>query len=163
MTADADQRPPKRSRYLYPAFIASLALNLLFVSGIAAAYWHNTHDHKRVHGMMVFVDMLPADRQPVVRAEVQAVRDSLKDLKASVRKSWISSNDLLTAEPFDKEKFKASMAQLRDVAGQYKSALNDALANMAEKFTPAERKLLHDWRENRRPWLHKKSDDKRHD
>jgi uncharacterized membrane protein len=163
VTANVDQRLPKRSRYLYPAFIASLALNLLFIGGIAAAYWHNTHDYKRVHGMMVFVNMLPADRQPVVRAQVQAVRDSLKDLKASVRKSWTASNDLLTAEPFDKEKFKASMTQLRDVAGQYKTALNNALADMAEKFSPAERKLLHDWRENRRPWLHRKGHDKKHE
>jgi uncharacterized membrane protein len=70
---------------------------------------------------------------------------------------------LLTTEPFDKEKFKTSMAQLRDVASQYKTALNNALADMAEKFSPAERKLLHDWRENRRPWLHKKGDDKKHE
>jgi hypothetical protein len=34
---------------------------------------------------------------------------------------------------------------------------------MAEKFSPAERKLLHDWRENRRPWLHKKGYDKKHE
>ena len=31
MTVEVDQRPSGRSRYLYPAFIASLAINLLFI------------------------------------------------------------------------------------------------------------------------------------
>ena len=44
MTVEVDQRPPGRSRYLYPAFIASLALNLLFIGWISAAAWHHNEE-----------------------------------------------------------------------------------------------------------------------
>lgn len=164
MTVEVDQRPPGRSRYLYPAFIASLAFNLLFIGWISAAAWHHrneelkrserTEELKRSdHGMLDFVKELPPDRQSPVRDEIVAARASLKDLRASVRKSWIETNNLLTAEPFDKEKFKTAMTQLRDVENQYKKALNNALADTAEKLSPDERKLLKSWRETRRPRL----------
>ena len=155
MTVEVDQRPPGRSRYLYPAFIASLALNLLFIGWVSAAAWHHRSEElkRNEHGMLDFVKELPADRQSPVRDEIIAARASLKDLRASVRKSWIETNNLLTAEPFDKEKFKTAMTQLRDVENQYKTALNNALADTAEKLSPDERKLLKSWRETRRPRL----------
>jgi uncharacterized membrane protein len=158
VTVEVDQRPPGRSRYLYPAFIASLAINLLFIGGISAAVWHHHNEEVRrasraERGMLGFVKQLPADRQAPVREEILAARESLKDLRATVRKSWIEANNLLTAEPFDKEKFKTAMTQLRDVENQFKTALNNALADTAEKLSPDERKLLKSWRETRRPWL----------
>jgi uncharacterized membrane protein len=160
VTVDVDQRPPRRSRFLYPAFIASLALNLLFIGGIAAAAWHHHHSDRlkaREAGLLGFVKELSADRQQPVRDEITAARESLKDQRAAVRKEWIATNDLLTTEPFDKEKFKASMAQLRDVENQYKTGLNNALAETAAKLSPDERKLLKSWRETRRPWLLRRS------
>jgi uncharacterized membrane protein len=138
---------------LYPAFIASLALNLLFVGLFAAAIWHHRHEGMRSMepGLLGFVRQLPSDRQDVVRQEITAARDSMKDLRASVRKSWTDANTLLTAEPFDKAKFSAALAQLREVEDRYKTSLNGALADTAEKLSPDERKLLQTWREKRRP------------
>jgi uncharacterized membrane protein len=161
VTVEVDQRPSGRSRYLYPAFIASLAINLLFIGGISAAAWHQRNeDLKRSeHGMLAFVKELPADRQGTVRDEIVAARESLKGLRASVRKYWIDANNLLTAEPFDKEKFKTAMTQLRDVENQYKMALNNALADTAEKLSPEERKVLHAWRQTRRPRLLRQTTD----
>ena len=102
---------------------------------------------------MGFVKELPDDRQDVVRAEITAAREAMKDLRATVRKSWVDANTLLTAEPFDKAKFNAALAQLREVEDRYKTGLNGALADTAEKLSPDERKLLQSWREKRRPWL----------
>ena len=77
----------------------------------------------------------------------------MKDLRAAVRQSWVDANALLTAEPFDKEKFKAALMQLGDVEARYKTSLNNALAETASSSTPDERKLLQAWREKRRPRL----------
>ncbi len=154
MTVEVNRLAPARSRYLYPAFIASLALNLLFVGLFAAAVWHHRRERAlaiQQPGLLGFVKELPSDRQDVVRDEITAARESMKDLRASVRKSWVDANTLLTVEPFDKAKFSAALAQLREVEDRYKTSLNGALADTAERLSPDERKLLQSWREKRRP------------
>lgn len=153
MTVEVNRSGLVRLRYLYPGLIASLALNLLFVGVFTAAVWHHRHERAKPiePGLLGFVKELPNDRQGVVREEITAARESLKDLRASVRKSWVDANALLTVEPFDKAKFTAALAQLREVEDRYKTALNGALAATAEKLSPDERKLLQSWREKRRP------------
>jgi len=150
VTVEADQREPKRSRFLYPVLVASLAVNLLFIGGFLAAFWHHHHDG-REPGLLDFVKELPAARQDAVRQEIATARASMKDLRETLRKSWADANSLLTAEPFDKEKFKAALAQLADAETRYKAAIYNALADTAEKLDPDERKLLQSWRERRRP------------
>jgi uncharacterized membrane protein len=157
VTVEINRLAPVRPRYLYPGLIASLALNLLFVGVFAAAVWHHHQAGPKPKpiepGLLGFVKELPDDRQDVVRAEITAAREAMKDLRATVRKSWVDANALLTAEPFDKAKFNAALAQLREVEDRYKTGLNGALADTAEKLSPDERKLLQSWREKRRPWL----------
>jgi uncharacterized membrane protein len=155
VTVEINRLAPVRPRYLYPGLIASLALNLLFVGVFAAAVWHHRHSAPKPMepGLLGFVKELPDDRQDVVRAEITAARDAMKDLRTAVRKSWVDANELLTVEPFDKAKFNAALAQLREAEDHYKTALNGALADTAEKLRPDERELLQSWREKRRPWL----------
>jgi len=155
VTVDVGQRVSRRPRYLYPGFVASLALNLLFVGGLAAAAWHHHNAHARTPepGLLGFVRELSPDRQDVVREEITAAREAMKDQRNAVRKVWLDTNALLTAEPFDKAKFKAALASLATAEAGYKSSLNDALAETADTLKPDERKLLQVWREKRRPWL----------
>jgi uncharacterized membrane protein len=146
-----------------------LALNLLFLGGVAAAIWHHhtigagTSTKHHDYGLMRFSKELAPERRDAFRQQVSDSRASLKGEWNNVRAAWIEANNLLTAEPFDKDKFKAAMDKLRDVERQYKAGLNDNFANMAAGFTPEERKLLKAWRERRKPWFSKqldKSDDK---
>jgi uncharacterized membrane protein len=155
VTADVDRIGPERSRLLYPGFIASLALNLLFIGVFAAAVWHHRHERPRTGepGLLGFVKDLPADRQDSVRQEISAAREGMKDLRGSVRQTWLDANSLLASEPFDKEKFKAALAKLADVELRYKTTFNGALAETAASLSPDERKLLKAWREKRRPRL----------
>lgn len=149
-----DNRPSRaRQRAINSALFVSLAVNLLFVGGFATAAWTHRHDAPREPGLLGFVKELPVDRQEAARAEIAAARESMKDLRALVRTTWIDANTLLTAEPFDKEKFKTALVKLEDAEARYKLALYGALADTAEKLTPAERKLLQTWREKRRPKL----------
>jgi uncharacterized membrane protein len=164
VTAEVNRYASARPRHLYAGFIASLALNLLFIGLFAAAVWHHQRSARSIEpGLLGFVKELPADRQDAVRQEITAARDSMKDLRTEVRKSWVDTNGMLTLEPFDKAKFNAALAQLRDIENRYKTGINGALADTAEKLTPDERKLLQSWRERRRPWLLKSRSDQAKD
>jgi uncharacterized membrane protein len=163
VTVEANHLAPRRSRLLYSGFVLSLALNLLFVGGIAAAIWHqhNSAQSKRDDsGLLGFAKDLSPDRQDGFRQLVLAERASLKSERDKVRSAWIEANNLLTVEPFDKEKFKAAMAKLRVVEDQYKTGLNNAFAEMVATLTPEERKLLQSWREKRKPRLLGRNHDK---
>lgn len=152
MTVEGNQLEPRRSRLLYGGLIASLALNLLFVGLFATAAWEHRHKPPKNNepGLLGFVRELPADRQGPVRSEITAAHELLNDLRAMVRKSWLDTNALLTAEPYDKEKFKAALTGLAEMEAKYKRSIYYGMADTAEKLTPEERKLLQAWREKRR-------------
>lgn len=151
MTVDANTQTPRRSRLLYPAFIVSLALNLLFIGGIGAAVWHHSQMRGRHEGgFLAFARQLPTERQDAFRAQVLADRESLKSQRDEVRAAWLDTNAILIAEPFDKDKFLAALTKLREVDARYKTGLSAKFADIAASFSPEERKLLHTWREKRK-------------
>lgn len=154
---DTDIKPeaaPRRSRWLFPALVASLALNLLFVGGVVGAkVMHKRYGgpHGADFGLMGFVRELPDERRKLIRDEIKKAREAMKPMRATVRDAWGEANAVLTVEPFDKQKFKAAMAKLSDAEVQFKTAVSNSLADTAEKLTPEERKQLQAWREKRRP------------
>ena len=153
MTIETDSAPERRSRWLYAGLIASLALNLLFIGGVARAKWHHRHEGGR-HGdagLIGFVNQLPADRQSLVRGDVEAARETIRPLRKAVRDAWSDANMALTAEPFDKDKYKAAVDRLTEAESRFKAAVAASLADTAAKLTPEERSRLQGWREKRRP------------
>lgn len=149
MTLDADRPVSRRARFLYPGFIASLAFNLLFVGGIAAAAWHHHSSKPDGYGMMTFAQELQPEHREAFRESIRETRAKVKDLRNGVRQKWLDANALLTAEPFDKERFRAALTDLRDAENQFRTVLNNSLAEKAAKFSPEERKALQAWREKR--------------
>lgn len=75
MTAEVNHLSPARPRYLYPAFIASLALNLLFIGLFAAAAWHHHEESSKPFepGLMGFVRSFRKAVRPqsVTRSQVR--------------------------------------------------------------------------------------------
>lgn len=151
MTAEVNHAmAATRPRFLYPAFIASLALNLLFVGFLATAFWHHEHEEEpKSRGFLAFVDQLPAEHQDKIRNQILTARKAMKGLRDNVRSSWLDANALLTAEPFDKDKFLAALMQVREAEDRFKTAVYGTVANTAAELTPDERKLLQQWREAR--------------
>lgn len=146
-----------RPRWMKAVLIASLALNLLFVGGIARAMWHHRHGPGgrlgEDAGLMGFVRDLPGDRQKQVRDDITAARQTIRPLRKAVREAWTELNAALTAEPFDKDKYKAATDKLSEAESRLKSATAAALADTASKLTADERRLLQGWREKRRPHM----------
>ncbi|MET0407009.1 MAG: periplasmic heavy metal sensor [Hyphomicrobium sp.] len=164
MTAEVNQSvPDKRPRFVYFGLIASLAVNLLFVGLFVTAAWHLHQEEEKPKspGLLGFVHELSPDRRAPVEQEIAAARDSMKDLRSSVRQSWLDANALLTAEPFDKAKFTAGLMQLRDVEARYRTSIYNMVAETASVLTPEERKLFQKWRAERRAkFLNPNDDDK---
>jgi uncharacterized membrane protein len=154
MTTDIGGAPDSRSKWLYRGLVASLALNLLFAGGLGAAAWHHRHGPRGDDvGLMGFARELPGERQKVVREDIAAARLTIRPLRTAVREAWDDANSVLTLEPFDKDKYKASMDKLTEAEGRFKSAIASVLADTAAKLTPEERKSLQGWRERRRPHM----------
>ena len=155
MTTETPDVPPRSPRWLYAGLIASLAVNLLVAGGVGAAYWHHRHGpgggRGGDFGLMGFVRELPAERQAIVRNEVSAARQATQPLRSAVREIWLEANKELTAEPFDKDKFKAAMARVSEAEARYKGAISEALAETAAKLSAEERRALQTWREKRKP------------
>ena len=153
-TPESNVRPPGRWRW---ALIASLALNLLLVGLIAGGVWRARHHGfpglGGDFGLMGFVRELPYDHQPAIREHLQTERKNLRPLRGDVREAWSAANGLLTAEPFDKEKFKAAMAKSRELTAKFEEAVSGILAETAAKLTPDERKSLQAWRDRHKPKL----------
>jgi uncharacterized membrane protein len=161
VTVDANTPTPGRSRLLYPAFIVSLALNLLFIGGIGAAVWHHSQMQGRHEGgLLSFARELPKDRQDAFREQVSAAREALKSQREEVRAAWLETNALLTTEPFDRDKCLAALTKLREVDARYKTGLSAKFADIAASFSPEERKLLQTWRAKRKARFLKRHDDK---
>jgi uncharacterized membrane protein len=154
MTTDIGGVPETRTKWLYRGLVASLALNLLFAGGLGRAAWHHRHGPRGDDtGLMGFARQLPQDRQKIVQEDIAAARLVILPLRKAVREAWDDANLVLTAEPFDKDKYKASMDKLTDTEGRFKAAIASALADTAAKLTPEERKNLQGWREMRRPHM----------
>lgn len=150
-----------RSRWLKPLLIASLALNLLVIGGMASAMWRHHHGRgpfggpRGDHSLMGFVRELPSERQQAVRADIEAARETVKPMRQEIRDAWSAANTALTLEPFDKAKVKEAAAKLLAAEAKFKSAISDALIDTAEKLSPEERKKLQEWRERRRGGHHR--------
>jgi Spy/CpxP family protein refolding chaperone len=139
-------------RYLFAGLIASLALNLLFVGGIAAGAWHHRFGGRHGEtGLMSFANDLAEPHRQTIRDMVTTARESMRPQRQAMRRAWDEANATLTVEPFDKEKFKAAMEHVSEAENAYKVAVTTVLASIAEKLTPEERKELQQWRDKRRP------------
>jgi uncharacterized membrane protein len=145
--------PPLQKRWIKGALIASLALNLLIIGIVAGGIWRFRHHGAfglAERGLMGFINHLPTDRAQLLRGEVTSKREGLRPLRREANEAWQASNDVLTAEPFDKEKFKAAQAKARESSAKLEAAVADTMADLAEKLNPDERKHLRNWRERQR-------------
>jgi uncharacterized membrane protein len=141
-------------RNLRPALMASLALNVLIVGGVAAAlllpHLHGWKGHPRPTGLAGFAETLPPDRGEMVRQKVQAETANFEAIFKEERESRQAARTILVEDPFDVAKFKAALdrvAQAYDKEARTRMAL---VADTAAQLTPAERKQLHAYFEKHR-------------
>ena len=86
----------------------------------------------------------------MIRQKVQSERTVLDPLRKAEREARDAARGILTAEPFDAQKFKAALDRIADADAKVKSARMTIFADTAATFTPEERRQLHNWFEERR-------------
>lgn len=156
MSIDGTEQPPRRGRWIFPALIASLALNLLVAGSMGAAFWQHSHGKPGSWrgdevGLMRFVGKLPKDRQQMLRDDIKLARETLKPMREAARVAWEDANTALAAEPFNKDGAAAAFQRMTDAEATWKTAIGAILIDTAAKLTPDERKMLTEWRNKRRP------------
>ena len=143
------------SRWIYGVLVVSLGLNLLMVGGAAGAFWKHFRGHPG-HGLTGFVRGLPEDRQPVLEQLIANEKSKIRPMRKDIRSAWGESNDALGVEPFEKEKMKAALARMNDSELKMRTAISDAIVELASQLTSEERKLLKVWRERSKERRHKR-------
>jgi uncharacterized membrane protein len=151
MTLEAANRPAGRS--LRVALMVSLALNVLFIGGVASAFvlHHRGHHGHKESGLMGFARTLPAERKDMIKQKLAGEQANLATLGKAEHDARVAARGVLLEEPFDKDKFKTALDKAVDADAQEKHARMSLLASTTADLTPAERKQLHDWIEKHRP------------
>jgi len=139
-------------RNLRPMLMASLALNILFVGGIAAALLlpHMGRRHHAPTGLVGFAETLPAERAAFVRGKVDAQRQAFEAIYKEERESRQAARVILTEEPFDAAKFKAALDRVAEAYDKETRTRMALVADTAAQLTLEERKQLHAYFEKHR-------------
>lgn len=152
MTSDNVPAKPAAGRGLRIALMASLALNVLIIGGVATTLlcFGGKGHHHRGGALMGFVDTLPAERAKTIGDKLKADRQALKPLRQVQRDARGQARSALMAEPFDAAAFRTALDNVATAGYEEKKARMGMLADLAEGLTPDERQQLHQWFEKRR-------------
>lgn len=154
MTNETGGAPAANPGWLKKALIASLAVNLLIVGGLAGSFishqrhggWHGRHGGGE-RGLIGFLRQLPQEKREALRPELERERERLKAMREAIKDAWSEANAAISAEPFDKEKLKAALGKQIESELKLRTAVSDAVAETAAKLDTAERQSLKEWRE----------------
>jgi uncharacterized membrane protein len=150
-------------RNLRLALTASLALNILIVGGVAAAFvlphLHGWKGHPKPGSLAGFAETLPPDRAEIVRQKVRGEKANFEALSKEERESREAARVILTEDPFDVAKFKAALDHVAQALDKQTRARMTLVADTAAELTPEERKQLHAYFEKHRPHRHHPPDD----
>lgn len=164
--ADTMQSPPTQPpksprfsrRFLRNVLIASLALNLLLIGGFAGAKWMRHHGSPldRVgRGLHAYSWTLESARGDEIRDMLKKLRRDMKSRRKGVRQKMHAVRDIISAEPFDRQKSEETMIEALQARHELRrdQALN--LLTVIEKLTPEERATFVKWRFRKHRRWHK--------
>ncbi len=140
------------SRRVRILLFASLALNAVFIGGLASAAFRHDRIPFSARGgagqqnLAAYVMTLPAERRMTLFKAASDKRQALVQQRAVVRRARDDAQASLVLEPFDKEKYLA--AQSRLVQAEHAQRLNqrDMIVEIANAMSPDERRSYSRWR-----------------
>lgn len=136
------QTPPKKRRnWMRIVLILSLALNLLIVSALGAAFFksqkpHGRHMDRASMGLGAYILALPEPAQSEIMSMVGKGSENRRKYRRDMRAYRTELRDALSAEPFSREAVQAAMNGQRDGAlnrtVKIQEAYLDAVSNMSD-------------------------------
>jgi len=170
-----DSKPDKRRRFFKRAALATLIAGVAAAIGFSAygqegggCGWHRTgfaagpldpaavdeHLDRMLKHLYVEIDATDEQKQKLEPIVKQAAKDllPLRDKARAARKQAV---ELLTADTIDRNAIEALRAEHLQLAEQASKRLTQALSDVAEVLTPAQRKQIAERIERRgRGWRH---------
>jgi uncharacterized membrane protein len=148
--------PPRRSRLLVGALVASLAVNLLVLGAVASAAWRFRSPAAAnlqfgPANIMSYLSDLPPDRRAALWSQTVEPRRTMGPLRRAVRAARREMANALKAEPFDQSKFQDAQTRLIEAERQQRVTAAKLFSEVAAKLTPDERRSFVRWREKRLP------------
>ena len=150
MTPQTDSgSAPKQRRWLGPAFLASVALNIFLIALIATPLvfhgWPGPHDggfreSGSRHGIFAALRELPPEDRKMLR---QSMRDSFREMRPFLRKAGSGRKalaDAIGADPFDPDKVRAAMAGIDAPMDEVRRIGQASFIDTLEKMTPEQRR-----------------------
>ena len=86
--------------------------------------------------------LLPPEKAKLYNQAMQKAVDENKDLRDQIRKAHEETDEILTAEKFDKTAFLAKAAELDKLYAKMRDKTNAAFISVVETFTQEDRKIL---------------------
>lgn len=133
------------------ALIASAALNLLFVGGLISALVRHGGPvgfapAQMPHNIGAYVGTLPPDRGRALWQNTADKRRGMQPLLREVREARREALGALSADPYDRERFRAAQMHLFEVEQRQRLAQRDLVLEIAGALTPDERRAYVHWR-----------------
>jgi uncharacterized membrane protein len=143
-------------RWMQVALLLSLAVNLVIVGLVAGAVWRFRPPPHHAANIVIpnllgYASTLPAQRRKALWDATAEERNQVRPYRREVRAAREETIKALTAEPFDRERFKAAQARQADTENRARKAVQDLYVKIADGLTPEERHAFPGWREHRRP------------
>jgi uncharacterized membrane protein len=143
--------PGRLRRWLKPALIASLALNALFLGTVISAFVRHggplmAASAQSPGNLGAYVATLPTERGKALWLRAGDRRRIMMPLRQEVRRARREALALLTAEPFDKDRFTEAQTRLVEAEHRQRLAQRDMLAELASGLTVEERRAYIRWR-----------------
>ncbi len=141
-------RPAWSWRGGHVALLASLALNALFVGGLASAFFKHGSERQPQgrQNIGAYVSTLPKARSEAIMKRADERRRVIGPLRREVRQARDETLSALTADPFDRDRFMNAETHLIEAENALRLAQRDMLADIAVSLTPDERRAYIRWR-----------------
>jgi uncharacterized membrane protein len=141
---------PTPSRWQRWLFVGSLALNLLFIGGLAGLWFKGPPPHGGPHrgpsptafGLMKFSRDLPPERRDVVRKPLREARAPLRALRAELVQARRKAAEVLGSSDYTTEALQAAMTSVADLESRMRQVGRDTLVSAIRELTPEERRRL---------------------
>jgi uncharacterized membrane protein len=158
MTAVAtgmDHTRTSSSRWLMPALVASLALNLVVVGAAGSLLWRGYREdpalgRRVIPSVIGYSATLPADRRKDLIRLTKDERETVHPLRRAVVLARAEVNKALGAEPFDEARYRAAQERLEQADKLYREASFKLQIALSLHLTPEERLGYLRWRETQR-------------
>lgn len=139
-------RPARTWRWL---LIGSVALNLVFVGGLAALWFKGPPGHWRgggasqtAFGLMKFSRELPADRRDAVRRHLKDARPALRSTQDELRQARAQAAEVLGSASYTPEAMQAALDSVASTDNRLRTMGTNALMKAIGELTAEDRKKL---------------------